>query len=1257
APLSFVTIRAALLSAACGCTHALTQEFMAAFRVEGRLSNVLSDAKSIFIGSAMCSYAGSLRGGAAVRPAELREAFSRSLVDAKIPIERRKRWGVDTEEKYGRIVARLEWPLPYVLHPPLLSLLGDARHFILNLLRCSEIIMDIQCDVEHPVAEDCRRPFLLLMRNLLQLITLISELFYKQAQVLVDRYFARVDASTTVDEARGHADALHDRLRDLVGSSGIRKMVRELVDMFCKMAEEIHLFLLSGKITSMEVFKWSKVVERERAMLISMGENMTKNVLADLLTVCSSVKWVLIREGRRELSASTFSMTPAATSGETGAAGANGTAGATTSPPPPIPAPRKSRPAPPRPISIAAQRELNLSLPLSGATHPPSSASKQNPLVMPSSACPTMSGWIHKVETRPLLGVITRKRYWFALAEGSPYLYCSHNEEHVFETGCNTLREEWMRALQETRKRSWNTHIDIDKEIHSLTSIAASPRSPFDGHFLDGGMERTEEEKEGEEEEEESTAPFTESVHDLLKELGPTTSIEGEEKEEGEDADDIDASDDEHDVTVISEGRGKRPMSPPISIPTSPSSTFYVAPDGSLNEHSFDMPKEIVGPETVLSRLAENSIERPTKRAKEMASRGLRELRERGRSFTGAKDCEQCRRMHTLLSESESCRLEMEELVEAFEEQSKSQRNMLRRATKENETLRRIASLTDKEQEEINIMLEKEEELNEARMRVNELQRRLQDAEEQNRQLEATVSGLQSDVEAFRDSVRTKEELIMRLAEQSEETEREEGGRRLSLIGDVEVPEGIPMEDSSCVVMEEEARRIYEEQAVRDVHEMRDLVEGYRMQNEALNNEIVELHNMLTAYEEKERRLTRAHFETQACYYQLKSRYIMVLNHFKSPEKPGKIMEPGVLRELIDEANRTPRSARKEKNGAATDKLGFYVAEEASTSAGGDTRSDMFETAADCQKRADELMEASQLEQSEEYMKWLQSWDAFLVNSVNTKNAVASSPELKALVRTGIPLAHRARVWVRLVSLHVRDRQAEMGNGYYECMLKKAKRKKEEGVFDSAIKQIDLDLARTLPTNKYFEDPSSEKVELLRRVLYAFRYHNTEVGYCQGLNRLAAIGLLYLTEEDAFWFLTACVEILQPPGYYTSTLIGAVADQKVDLSLFTLSWFLTCFVDILPHSVYLNIFDVFLYEGNKILFRFALALLKLGESRVLQCKTIGTVHACLSRASDFVPNFKKLAQVAFNELNPFPQKSIEQKRQAYLTELKGQGYR
>lgn len=39
---------------------------------------------------------------------------------------------------------------------------------------------------------------------------------------------------------------------------------------------------------------------------------------------------------------------------------------------------------------------------------------------------------------------------------------------------------------------------------------------------------------------------------------------------------------------------------------------------------------------------------------------------------------------------------------------------------------------------------------------------------------------------------------------------------------------------------------------------------------------------------------------------------------------------------------------------------------------------------------------------------------------------------------------------------------------------------------------------------------------------------------------------------------------------------------EVDLSLFTLSWFLTAFIDALPHRIYLKIFDDLLYEGNKV---------------------------------------------------------------------------
>ena len=108
----------------------------------------------------------------------------------------------------------------------------------------------------------------------------------------------------------------------------------------------------------------------------------------------------------------------------------------------------------------------------------------------------------------------------------------------------------------------------------------------------------------------------------------------------------------------------------------------------------------------------------------------------------------------------------------------------------------------------------------------------------------------------------------------------------------------------------------------------------------------------------------------------------------------------------------------------------------------------------------------------------------------------------------------------------------------------------------------------------------------------------------QGMNRLAAIPLLILPEEeDAFWCLVAIIDHIMPESYFGSALIAAQADQRVlkdllaekcpklashlerlavDLSLFTFNWFLCLFVDTIPPDVYLKIWDAFLYEGPKV---------------------------------------------------------------------------
>lgn len=134
-------------------------------------------------------------------------------------------------------------------------------------------------------------------------------------------------------------------------------------------------------------------------------------------------------------------------------------------------------------------------------------------------------------------------------------------------------------------------------------------------------------------------------------------------------------------------------------------------------------------------------------------------------------------------------------------------------------------------------------------------------------------------------------------------------------------------------------------------------------------------------------------------------------------------------------------------------------------------------------------------------------WENYFASTVNRE--MACSPELKNLIRAGIPHEHRSKVWKWCVDRHARKFRDAAEPGHFQALLQRALEKQ-----NPASKQIELDLLRTLPNNKHYSCPTSEGIQKLRNVLLAFSWRNPDIGYCQGLNRcVLARGSRHLQAE------------------------------------------------------------------------------------------------------------------------------------------------
>ncbi|CAL8327751.1 unnamed protein product [Gadus morhua 'NCC'] len=228
--------------------------------------------------------------------------------------------------------------------------------------------------------------------------------------------------------------------------------------------------------------------------------------------------------------------------------------------------------------------------------------------------------------------------------------------------------------------------------------------------------------------------------------------------------------------------------------------------------------------------------------------------------------------------------------------------------------------------------------------------------------------------------------------------------------------------------------------------------------------------------------------------------------------------------------------------------------------------------------------------------KWIHiisQWDHVL----QKKNSKVKEQCLK-----GIPASLRAKAWPLLCGA---TQLMKDNTSLYQSLDSRP-------ALQSWVDIIERDLDRQFPFHEMFVSKDSHGQRGLFRVLKAYTQYQPDEGYCQAQGPVAAVLLMNMPAEEAFWCLVQISEQYLP-GYYSQLLEGVLFDAAmlswvlkracppahrhlqrygVEPLMFATDWLMCLFTRHLPFNTLLRVWDLFFCYGVRVLFQVAVVLVR-----------------------------------------------------------------